>query len=206
MYTITDVLPAAGNRLLLCIADGDGDTLSLNISCKTYSELKLKKGELDEKTADALFEAAEFEKGLSKAMNILGYGVNSEKQLYMKLSRFDLSPDVKSKVIRYIATNGFLNERGDAVRHAETLVKKRYGKKRILAALRAKGYGDDAIEAAEEFLSDVDFVALCAEAVKHKWGAPPQNPDEAKKAIAKLANLGYNISEIKNAFRFLSEC
>ena len=206
MYTITDVLPAAGNRLLLCISDRDGDTLSLNISCKTYSELKLKKGELDEKTAEELFEAAEFEKGLSKAMNILGYGVNSEKQLYMKLSRYDLSPEIKSKVMRYIATNGFLNERGDAVRHCETLVRKRYGKKRILAALRAKGYGDDAIKAAEEFLADVDFVSLCAEVIGQKWGEPPQNAEEAKKAIAKLVNLGYNVSEIKNAFRIFGNC
>ena len=139
-------------------------------------------------------------------MNILGYGVNSEKQLYMKLSRFNLSPEIKSKVLRYIATNGFLNERGDAVRHCETLVRKRYSRKRILAALRAKGYGDDAIEAAEEFLTDVDFVSLCAEVIRQKWGEPPQNADEAKKAIAKLANLGYNISEIKNAFRLLGEC
>ena len=205
MYTLTDVLPAAGNRLLLCLTDEYGDTLSLNISCKTYSDLRIKKGELDEETADKLFEAAEFEKGLSKAMNILGYGANSEKQLYMKLSKFNISPEIKTQIIRYVSGSGLLNEVNDAVRYCETLLKKRYGKKRILAALHQKGYREPAMEAAEDFLSDVDFVSLCAETIQIKFKERPKDAAALKKAIAKLSNLGYNVSEIKSAFRLLTE-
>lgn len=205
MYTLTDVLPATGNRLLLCLTDDDGDTLSLNISCKTYSDLGIKKGEIDEDTADKLFEAAEFEKGLSKAMNILGYGANSEKQLYIKLSKFNISPEIKNKIIRYVSSSGLLNEVNDAIRLCETLIKKRYGKKRILAALHQKGFRERALGSAEEFLSDVDFVALCAEAIRAKFKELPKDAAEMKKAIAKLVNLGYNVSEIKSAFRLLTE-
>lgn len=205
MYTLTDVLPAAGNRLLLCLTDGDGDSVTLNISCKTYSDLGIKKGELDEKAASELFEAAEFDKALSKAMNILGYGINSPKQVYMKLSRAGFDKETNAKVFRYLFSSHLINETGDAVRYCETMVKKRYGRKRILAALRQKGYRDSAIEAAENFLSDVDFVSLCAEAIQAKFKELPKDADEMKKAIAKLANLGYNVSEIKSAFRLLTE-
>lgn len=205
MYTLTDVLPASGNRLLLCLTDGDGDTLTLNISPKTYTELGIKKGELDEDTADRLFEAAEFEKGLSKAMNILGYGANSAKQVHMKLTKAGIPPEIIRKIIRYLYSSHLINESSDAVRICETMVKKRYGKKRILASLHQKGYRDDALLAAEDFLSDVDFVALCAETIEIKLGEPPKDAAEIKKAIAKLVNLGYNVSEIKSAFRLLEK-
>lgn len=205
MYTLTDVLPASGNRLLLCLTDGDGDTLTLNISPKTYTELGIKKGELDEESAEKLLEAAEFEKGLSKAMNILGYGANSAKQVHMKLTKAGVAPDTIRKIIRYLYSSHLINESSDAVRICETMVKKRYGKKRILAALHQKGYRDDALLAAEDFLSDVDFVALCVETIEAKLCEIPKDAAEMKKAIAKLVNLGYNVSEIKSALRLLEE-
>ena len=205
MYTLTDVLPASGNRLLLCLTDGDGDTLTLNISPKTYSDLNIKKGELDDETVDKLFDAAEFEKGLSKAMNILGYGANSAKQVRLKLTKAAIPSETTQKIIRYLYSSHLINESSDAVRICETMVKKRYGKKRILAALRHKGYRDEAIRAAEAFLSDVDFVALCAETIEDKLGDIPKDAPEMKKAIAKLVNLGYNVSEIKSAFRLLED-
>ena len=206
MYTLTDVLPASGNRLLLCISDADGDALSLKISAKAYSDLGLKKGELDGETFDKIFETAEFEKGLSKAMNILGYGANSVKQLCEKLKRSGLPDTTISQIIRYLLSSGVLNLTEDALRHCEVMLKKRYGKKRILYALRQKGYPDEVIESAEEFLSDVDFVSLCAEAIRAKWKELPKDSAEMKKAIAKLSNLGYNVSEIKSAFRLLNDC
>ena len=76
-------------------------------------------------------------------------------------------------------------------------------KKRILYTLRQKGYADEVLESAEEFLSDVDFVALCAEVIEIKLKELPKDEAEMKKAIAKLSNLGYNISEIKGAFQLL---
>lgn len=203
MYTLTEVLPASGDRLLLCLTDEDGDALSLKISAKAYCDLGLKKGELDDETADKLFETAEFEKGLSKAINILGYGANSTKQLCAKLKKSGLPNSTVSQIIRYLLSSGLLNLTEDAIRHCEIMLKKRYGKKRILYALRQKGYPDEVLESAEEFLSDVDFVSLCAEVIKIKLKSLPKDEAEMKKAIAKLSNLGYNISEIKSAFQFL---
>ena len=203
MYTLTDVLPASGDRLLLCLTDEDGDAFSLKISSKAYSDFGLKKGEIDNETFDKLLDAAEFEKGLSKALDILSYGANSTKQLCEKLKRSGLPNSSISQIIRYLLSSGLLNLTEDAIRHCEIMLKKRYGKKRILYALRQKGYADEVLELAEEFLSDVDFVALCAEVIEIKFKELPKDEAEMKKAIAKLSNLGYNISEIKGAFQLL---
>ena len=47
----------------------------------------------------------------------------------------------------------------------------------------------------------MDFSAICAELIKEKFGQLPKDRVEMQKAIAKLVALGYNVGEIKNAFR-----
>ena len=202
MYKLTEILPAAsGDRLLLRLISDGGETVTVNISCKTYSELALKKGELSDSDVRKLLAQADLEKAVIKGMNILGYGANSARTLKTKLILKGFSRDSAEKATEYLSSRGYLDEKKDALRLCESMLKKRYGRKRILSALRAKGYGDDALASAEEFLEAVDFSAICAELIKEKFGQLPKDRVEMQKAIAKLVALGYNVGEIKNAFR-----
>ena len=88
MYELTEILPAAsGERLLLRLISDSGEAVTVNISCKTYSELALKTGELSDSVADKLLTEADFEKAVIKGMNILGFGANSEQTLKTKLAQ-----------------------------------------------------------------------------------------------------------------------
>ena len=200
MYRLTEILPAAsGERLLLRLLSDGNETVTVNISCKTFSELGLRKGELDDGVAEKLLSAADYEKAVIKGLSILGYGQNSARTLKMKLVQKGFSPDTADKATRYLVSRDYIDESKDAVRLCESMIKKRYGKKRILSAIRSKGYGDSAMESALDYLDGVDFVSICAELIKIKLKEPPKDRTELQKAIAKLVTLGYNVGEIKAA-------
>ena len=202
MYKITEILPASsGDRLLLRLLSDEGEAVTVNISCKSYGELGLKRGELSEKKVRSLMDTAEREKAVIKGLSILGYSPNSQKRLRQKLCEKGFSKDVAEEAAAYLAEKGYIDESRDAVRLCESMVKKGYGRKRILSALRAKGYGDDAIQASEEHLSGIDFVPICTRVIKTKLRTVPENREDVQKAIAKLSALGYNIGEIKLALR-----
>ena len=155
MYRLTEILPAAsGERLLLRLFSDCGEAVTVNISCKTYSELGLKKGELPDEVAEKLLSSAEYEKAVIKGLSILGYGQNSARTMRTKLIQKGFSSENADRATRYLISHGYIDEAKDAVRLCESMLKKKYGRKRILSALRAKGYGNGAVTAAEEMLEN----------------------------------------------------
>ena len=143
----------------------------------------------------------ELEKAKQKGLLILGYGAYSASAVKGKLRMKGFSEEIAETAVEYLIEKKYIDEKRDATRLCESLVKKKYGKRRILSAISAKGYGEEALFAAEEFLETVDFVELCREAIKIKLRQIPEDRSEMQKAIAKLVALGYNVSEIKSAFR-----
>ena len=143
----------------------------------------------------------EIEKAKQKGLLILGYGAYSASAVKGKLRGKGFSEEAAEAAVEYLVEKKYIDEKRDATRLCESLIKKKYGKRRILSAISAKGYGEEAISAAEEFLETVDFVELCREAIKIKFRQIPTERAEMQKAIAKLVALGYNVSEIKSAFR-----
>lgn len=143
----------------------------------------------------------ELEKAKQKGLLILGYGAYSASAVKGKLRMKGFSEEIAEAAVEYLIEKKYIDEKRDATRLCESLVKKKYGKRRILSAISAKGYGEEALFAAEEFLETVDFVELCREAIKIKLRQIPEDRSEMQKAIAKLVALGYNVSEIKSAFR-----
>ena len=143
----------------------------------------------------------ELEKAKQKGLLILGYGAYSASAVKSKLRARGFSEEIAEAAVEYLIEKKYIDEKRDATRLCESLVKKKYGKRRILSAISAKGYGEEALFAAEEFLETVDFVELCREAIKVKLRQIPEDRSEMQKAIAKLVALGYNVSEIKSAFR-----
>ena len=143
----------------------------------------------------------EIEKAKQKGLLILGYGAYSANAVKGKLRQKGFSEEAADSAVEYLIEKKYIDEIRDATRLCESLMNKKYGKRRILSAISAKGYGEEAISAAEEFLDEVDFVELCREAIKIKLRQIPEDRAEMQKAIAKLVALGYNVSEIKSAFR-----
>ena len=204
MYKIVKISPSGcGERLLLSLLSSDGDKESIAVSCDGYRALDLKKGELSEEKYKALTELRDKEEALLKGMRILGFGVNSPRQLEAKLCRGGISRSVARETAGELARRGYLNENDDARRLTESLFKKGWGRKRIIAALRAKGYSQGAIDAADESMSGLDFERACIEVARKRIKNLPRDRAELQKAIAKLVALGYNVSEAKSAITAL---
>ena len=144
---------------------------------------------------------AEIEKAKQKGLLLLGYGALSAKATKVKLMQKGFSEQAADSAVEYLIEKKYIDEKRDAVRLSESLIRKKYGKRRILSAISAKGYGEDAVASAEEFLEGVDFVELCRDLIKIKFKQMPKDRAEMQKAIAKLVALGYNVSEIKSTFR-----
>jgi SOS response regulatory protein OraA/RecX len=92
-----------------------------------------------------------------------------------------------------------MDEKGDACRIAEELARRGYGLKRIVASLRTKGYSDEALDSVIDSLEDVDFVENCTRVARVKFKKLKNDRAEVQKALAKLVNLGYNVSDAKVA-------
>ena len=200
MYRINGISPSgSGERLLIKLVTPDGDTETISISCDAYRRLGLSKGEISEETYKRLAEASEYEEALIKGMHVLGYGANSPRQLRDKLRRAGVSSDNAREVVSELSRRGYLNESKDALRLSEGLIKRGYGPKRVLSSLRAKGYSDEALEAVLESFEDVNFVENCMRVAKVKFKKLQNDRAEVQKAVAKLINLGYNVSEAKIA-------
>ena len=144
---------------------------------------------------------AEIEKAKQKGLLLLGYGALSAKATKAKLMQKGFAEEVADKAVEYLIEKKYIDEKRDAVRLSESLIRKKYGKRRILSAIAAKGYGEDALASVEDFLESVDFVELCRELIKIKLKEMPKDRAAMQKAIAKLVALGYNVSEIKSAMQ-----
>ena len=143
----------------------------------------------------------EIEKAKQKGLLLLGYGALSAKATKVKLMQKGFAEEVADEAVEYLIEKKYIDENRDALRLSESLIRKKYGKRRILSAIAAKGYGEDAIASAEDFLESIDFIELCRDLIKIKFKEMPKDRAEMQKAIAKLVALGYNVSEIKSALR-----
>jgi len=147
--------------------------------------------------------AEEIEKARNKGLLLLGYGAISADAMRKKLSQKGFSDEALDAAVVYLEEKGYIDERRDALRLCESLIKKKYGRRRILSSVRAKGYGESALRAADEYLDTLDFTELCAMAIRAKFKYLPSDRNEMQKALAKLVALGYNVNEAKNAMRLL---
>ena len=199
MYRIDGIAAGTGERILIKISLPGGKTDTLAITAETFRRFELKKGEITRVQFEALKGEAEKSAALSKGLRILAYGANSPKQLKDKLCRAGISRTRADEVAEELAEKGYLNESDDAIRMAESMLGRGWGLKKIISALRTKGYSPEACEEARESLSEVDFAEACLTVAKKRFKNLSCDRAEVQKAIAKLVNLGYNVGEAKYA-------
>ena len=164
-----------------------------------YFELKLKKGEISPELFDLIEKEAKECAAYRRGVGILAYGANSRRTLERKLRQKGFDGELARSAAQKLDADGYINESEDAVRLAESCVRKLWGERRILAHLREKGYTGEALEAAKEALAEIDFTANCRRFIEKKYGSFPKDKKEAEKAVAALMRYGYTLSQIKSA-------
>ena len=140
-------------------------------------------------------------KCLAAGLRSLSAGGCSCRHLVQKLRAKGFSEPVAREATEELARRGYLQESESAVREAERGMLKLWGNKRILMDLRAKGYGNKALEAASARLRDEDAVARCCHFLRKK--RLNAIPDEAglQKLIAALLRYGYTQAEVRAALQ-----
>ncbi len=202
---ITDVIflkemraAAGGARLLLTVEIGEGDvrrTERLAILSARLERMP-RVGALDEDTYARLLREAQVSQAIERGMRCLGAAGASRAALAAKLIRRGIAQDVAKQAAGELARLGYLDE----VRGAEAEVRKglakRWGNRRILADLRAKGYGRAALAEAERALALESEEARLAALLQKK--PRPLDGRERERLVASLVRYGYEPSMVEH--------
>ena len=81
--------------------------------------------------------AEEIERAKQKGLLLLGYGAISAGAMKIKLMQKGFSEEISGAAVEYLEEKRYIDEVRDAVRLCESLIKKKYGRKRILSSVRA---------------------------------------------------------------------
>lgn len=148
---------------------------------------------------DELECAGEFCAALNKGAELLSYGANSRRALELKLRRYGYDFGLCSRVGEELCRRGLIREASDASSIVRVCLRSGYGKSRIIAKLRQKGYGDEAVREALDGVDESVYTENCAALIKKKFGYIPSDADGRRKMAASLARYGYSFSQIKAA-------
>ena len=172
------------------------------LSAVQVADLGLRVGKGDCETYDRAEYAAKEHAAMKRALNILGYGSCSERMLVRKLTMKGIEREMAENTVAELCRRGFLDSTEGAIRETERCLAKQWGRRRIVAALYSKGYSDEMVRSAMEYLeeSNVDEVELCADRIRRTVRELPTDPYARRKLMASLERYGFSLSQIKEAF------
>ncbi len=138
---------------------------------------------LDDEGLSLLAEKEGEGQALKKAVNLLSYGDNSAAGLYRKLRRHGYNRESAETAVGRMVEKGYIREEEQAYRLAVSCAThKLWGRRRILSALREKGYAaalvGKAIDRAVEE-GEIDFAANAEALVLRRLGEHP-DPNERR--------------------------
>ena len=179
----------------------------LVISSAQCADLAIKYGDIDEQQYDAILFASQIHTAVRQGLSILSYGIGSENALIRKLISRGNSREIAEIATEELKENGYIDQDEDAAREAERGAVKLWGKIRITASLREKGYSDDSIRYALTYLraSGVDYIENCATLIRRRWGEIPSDPAERRKMVAAVMRYGYTTDEIRAACKTIKK-
>ncbi len=212
MVTVKKARLADGDSIVAvdCILSGNDVRVEKGRECHSrsfyllpedYACLELVPGPLDAFMLEELKRLDEKCRALRTSRRLLEFSSNTEAGLVTKLRQRGFSKQASEFAASLCAEEGAIDETRDAIRAAELIVKKGRGLLRVIPELRQKGYGNEAVDAALGYLSEVDFSELCRKVIASKWKRFPEEPDARRKAVASLLRLGFTGADIKNALK-----
>ena len=162
-------------------------------------------GEIDAETLAILRREAALCGALEQGLRCLSAGGASRVSLTRKLRAKGVDKEIAEAAVEELDARGYLREADGALREAEKGLAKLWGDRRILAELRRKGYGDEALAEVRERLSEEDGAARCRRLLQKRRLLPDGNAAgdrrAADKLIAALMRYGYGADEIRDALR-----
>ena len=190
------------------ISDGiHTEKSSFIISTAQYLVICPERGASDEQTFDEVKYEADVWSATKRGIFLLGYGACSEKALAAKLVSKGFDREIAADAVNAIVAKGLLRPADDASREAEKMIKKLWGKRRIIAGLYEKGYSADSVRAALYSLekNGVNYEKNCKRLVREKYSNAELDVSAQAKLYSALARYGYSSSEIKSAILYLQK-
>ena len=192
-----------GARLVLtleCVSEDEKKRETLSVLTARVSRVP-QKGKIDADTYELLHREHALCAALTTGMRSLSAGGGSRLQLWQKLCGKGVARDIAEEAVRVLCEKGCLDECAGALSCAQSGLRKLWGDRRILADLRAKGYGEAELLAVQEMLREKDGTARCVRLLQ-KRHFDTENPE---KLIASLMRYGYTRTEIRAALREVME-
>lgn len=198
---------SAGEEIKVTFEMSNGEHKSrqgLVISSKQYLVLGLQKGDCTTELYGTVEHLATVWSAVKRGTSLLAYGSCSEKALRVKLVSKGIERDVADEAVHELVSMGVLRPFDDALREAQKMYGKLWGKKRIAAGLYEKGYSAEAVSYAIDELeaTGTDYTANCRKLIEKRYGGVPEEVSERKKLYASLARYGYTVADIREAFTF----
>ena len=179
-----------GKSLLISLSIDTADGYKeYTISEGTYREIgcPLSDDIIDEEALSRIAFADELLRARRKALGVLSYGDNSEKNLRLKLLRSGARAAIADEVAREMVSLGYVNDKRQiedlALKYSTSL----FGRRKIVAKLLEKGYAREDVNAALTALSKdgrIDFKKNAALLIEKKL-TPPYTREDVKKLLYK---------------------
>lgn len=179
--------------------ESGSEELEFIIICEIFDELGLATGAASCEVLPLLERGSKLTAAYFSACSSFAFSQSSLKAIYRKLVAKGFSKEIAQDAIELVRDREFVDEDEIAVRRAEIMIAKLWGKTRIISKLREEGFPDYSIEEAFEYLSGVDFVSNCILVIEKKYGEIPEERIKREKMYAALSRMGYSSSEIKAA-------
>ena len=189
-----------GARVQLDVKTPEGENKTLSILTAFLEKLPVA-GNIDEEEWRRLCRLDELSRAIDAGMRMLSVCGSSRRRLAEKLRARGFSYAVSMHATEVLAARGYLAETEGALREAERGVKKLWGDRRILADCRAKGYGEEAMSAVEEYLRGEKNAQRCRLLLERRVKLPLTDEGEIRRAVALLTRYGYGTNEIRAALR-----
>ena len=192
-----------GARLLLCVrTESEGGVRDEVLSVFTARVAKMPKiGALNGEEYAYLAQESEITKAIDMGLRLLGFSGASRVQLIEKMRQRGVKRDIAEAAVEEICARGYLSEAQGAENEVKKGLQKLWGDRRILANMRAKGYGAEALSVAEGLLKSENAAKRCAKLIKRRRMVLPREDQEIARFVAALVRYGYAVAEIKEALR-----
>ncbi len=135
-------------------------------------------------------------KAIKSALNIVAYAPCTVKGLCDKLLRKGYTKSEVKCAAEYLISKGYINETELLYRTVRLRAEQGYGRRRIYAYVRQKGFAPQIIDGHfDGACRKIDFVAYCRKRIR---SAKTDDPD---RLLASLGRYGYEYPVIKKALQ-----
>ena len=178
---------------------------NLLLTMEQYCELQPSKGRISEEDFDAMERASALCMALRCGEHLLSYGPNSVQTLTRKIMQRGHTREVASLAAEKLSQMGLIDECSDVRREVEKCLRKLWGTKRINAHLWNRGFAAASLADLSRLLEEVDFAGNCVKLINKHYGGLPTDQEELVRMTNGLSRYGYNITELREAYRRLRE-